>query len=298
MVTDTETGAQRKASRAASETKGATCGWYLYGITRRGPLAAVLADTSDSFRIGGVDAANAAPLQLLECSGLMAVVRRVVLADFTPDVLQVRLQSISDLEAMVRSHHHVIEAIHAEQSILPAKLGMVYSHPRDIVSALRSTYETLLQQLERVEGNDEWAVHLYADRGVVRERISAAHPALRRLRDERGQARPGRAYFLERQLRDELETATREALVALAQTAFDRLAVFAVTGQMTSVEPDAGPTGETEILRACFLVPRASAERFAEEVRASADEAEGLRCDFSGPWPPYSFTAWDNEGAQ
>ena len=291
-MTNTAATARPRANPASPETAGGARGWYLYGITRRGPLAEVLAE-AEAGEPGVADAAaaprDAEPLQLLECSGMAAVVRPVRLADFDMAVLQERLRGAAELEAMVRSHNRVIEAVHARQAILPAKFGVVYANAQDIVSALRSACDTLLPQLHRLEGCDEWALHLYADRAVVRERVAARNPAIGRLRDQWAAAKPGRAYFLERQLRDELEAATRQAQVALAQDVLDQLAGAAVAGQVSPIGPAAEAAGEVEILRAAFLVARDGLERFAEAVRAAADASEGLRCECSGPWPPYSF---------
>ena len=295
-MTTTAAGTRPEAERAVSQTSGdATRGWYLYGITRRGPLADVLAAADAAQPAGDGIAApgSAAPLQLIECSGLAAVVRPVALADFSLAVLQDRLRSARELEAMVRSHNGVIEAIHDRQAILPAKFGVVYANTRDIVSALRTACDTLLPRLHRLDGCDEWALHLYADRAVVRDRIAARNPEIGRLREEHAAARPGRAYFLERQLRGELDAATRQAQVTLAQGAFDRLSRAAVAGQVSPLGPAADASGEVEILRAAFLVARDDVERFEAEVHAAADAGEGLRCECTGPWPPYSFATLD-----
>jgi len=303
-VTTTAAGTRTDAGPAELEMESAgdaARGWYLYGITRRGLLAAALAEAGAGPAVGAgltVAPGDAEPLQLLECCGLAAVVRPVLLADFSLAVLQERLRSAPELEAMVRSHNRVIEAIHARQAILPAKFGVVYAHDRDIVSGLRSACDTLLPQLHRLEGCDEWALHLYADRAVVRDRIAARIPAIGRLREEYAAARPGRAYFLERQLRDELEAATRQALVTLAQSAFDRVVGSALAGQVNPVGPVADAAGEVEILRAAFLVARDGAEHFDAEVRSAADASEGLRCECSGPWPPYSFAIGHAEAAE
>lgn len=288
IAADTRAGEGPPASAAARDESR---GWYLYGITRRAPLAVALAEADDPQAPGAAEA-----LQVLECCGLAAVVRPVRVADFSPAVLQQRMRSAAELEAMVRRHNRVIEAIHARQGILPAKFGVVYASDRDIVGALRSACDTLLPQLHRLEGCDEWALHLYADRAVVRERIAERVPAIGRLRAEHAAARPGRAYFLERQLRDELESATRQALVTLAQGVFDRLAPAAVAAQVSSVGPAAEGDGEVEILRASFLVARDDTARFDDALRAAADAGEGLRGECSGPWPPYSFAA--SEGAR
>ncbi len=292
----TTAGERLEAAPAAGQTTAdGAWGWYLYGITRPGLPAPALVEADAGLEVDA-GAADAAPLELLELSGLAAVVRPVLLADYAPAVLRERLQDASALEALVRSHNRVLEAVHRRQAILPAKFGSVYARPEDVLSALGPAHDGLLRQLERLEGCDEWAVHLYAERARVRERLSAADPAIRRLREQGAAARPGRAYFLERQLQDELAAVTEQALELMAETVYDRLASAAVAAQPTPVGTASDEAGEVEILRAAFLVARAGAERFEAELGDASDADAGLRCEHSGPWPPYSFAA-GGEGA-
>jgi hypothetical protein len=274
-------------------------GWYLYGVTRNGHLAAVLAhlEVQDQAEATPGASGDAGPLQLFEFSGLAAVVRPVFLSDFTPAVVHERLQDASVLEETVRSHNRVIQAIHAAQAILPAKFGMVYARTEDVVSALRPAHETFLHQLARVDGCDEWAIHLFADPSAVRERIATASPDVLRLRSDRAAARPGRAYFIDQQISEVVQAGTEQALLTMAHDAFDRLVNRAVAGQVNPLAPTADPAGEVEILRATFLVARDHVDAFTAEVHALAQAGEQLRCETSGPWPPYSFVARDGEEA-
>ena len=292
MVVNTERGGRGQANPNMPDTGGeALQGWYFYGITQRQPLAAVLADSpdgdfaADTFEGSG----EAAPLQLLEFSGVVAVVRAVSLADFTPAVMEDRLRSASDLEAMVRSHNRVVEAIHAQQPILPAKFGMVFPHARDILLALRSAHEMVTRQLERLTACDEWGVHLYADPAVVRKKVASSDTKISRLRQEFAEARPGRLWFLERQLREQVDAAMQHAMGTLAQKNFERLKARAISGQINATARDPGASGEVEVLGASFLVKRDTLDQFMEQVHECSDASEGLRCECTGPWPPYSF---------
>jgi hypothetical protein len=47
--------------------------------------------------------------------------------------------------------------------------------------------------------------------------------------------------------------------------------------------------GEIEILRAAFLVRRANADPFQAELRSCVEGHDGVHCEYSGPWAPYSF---------
>jgi hypothetical protein len=276
-------------------------GWYLYGITRRGDLGTTwLEHGADRGEAAGevapaVDSGGDEdePVQVLECGALAAVVRRVPLAQFNEEALRAR--GSAWIAAMARSHNQVIAAIHQQQAILPAKFGSVYARAEDIKTAVAAAQEALLAQLERVEGCDEWAVHVYVDRPTIEQRVAPAHPTIQQLRQDLATASPGRAYLLQRQLADELAAATDQELSELAQAAYDHLARWAVAGQVNRPARSArdargeGAPGEIEVLRAAFLVRRASADTFLAELRSCAEGREGVRCEYSGPWPPYSF---------
>ena len=279
----TTTGGWSASAVNGTELRGDTgTGWYLYGITRCGMAAGSAVDVG--------------PIELLELAGVAAVVRRVPLTDFGDAVLQKRLANESELESMVRGHNGVIEAIHARQAILPARFGMVYAHVADIVAVLQSASDLLLRELDRLAECDEWAVHLYADRSIVRGDVALGSPAIRRLGEQAAVARPGRAYFLERQLRHELESATAQQLTDIAQSAFERLSGSSIAALSNGSGAVADTTDEVEILRAAFLVAREAAASFATEVTAAADLSAGLRIECTGPWPPYSFVTGGEHG--
>jgi deferrochelatase/peroxidase EfeB len=141
-----------------------------------------------------------------------------------------------------------------------------------------------------VEGCDEWAVHVYAHRPTIERRVIAEQPRLQQLQQEVAAGHPGHAYFLQHELDEERAAAIDQALRELAQAAYERLARWAVDSR---VAPPARSTptahGEVEILRAAFLVRRANAETFLAEVRSCLEGRDGMRCEYSGPWAPYSF---------
>jgi hypothetical protein len=270
-------------------------GWYLYGITRRGAVATTPPERGYSDR-GKVELAldlegdEGAPVQVLDCGALAAIVRRVPLAQFSEEALRARHDDTAWFAAVARRHNQVIAALHQQQAILPAKFGSIYARAEDVQTAVAEAQEALLAQLERVEGCDEWAVHVYAARPAIAQRVAAAHLTIQQLQHDLAAASPGRAYLLQRQLDKERAAAMDQALRELAQAAYEHLARGAVAGRVT---PPARSTpeahGEGEILRAAFLVRRARADTFLAEVRSCLEGRDGVRCDYSGPWAPYSF---------
>jgi hypothetical protein len=270
-------------------------GWYLYGITRHGALATRPPERGNGDR-GTADVARdlggdeGEPVQVLDCGALAAIVRRVPLAQFSEEVLRARHDDTAWFAAMARLHNQVIAALHQQQAMLPATFGSIYARAQDVQRAVAEAQGALLAQLQRVQGCDEWAVHVYADRPAVARRITAAHPTIHQLQHDLAVAPPGRAYLLRRRLDEERAAATEQALRALAQAAYERLARGAVAGRVT---PPARATpeahGESEILRAAFLVRGAHADPFLAALRSCVAGRDGVRCHYSGPWAPYSF---------
>lgn len=251
-------------------------GWYLYGITRR-------TDTT-------VPPRAESPIKLLACGDLAAVVRQVPLADFTPEAIEARVQDMDALEALVREHNRVIEEVHRQEAILPAKFGSVYARREDIEAALDASHDHLLRRLCQVEGCDEWSIHLYADRSTIEQHVASEHPAIKELRREISSARPGRAYFLERKLAGEITAATMEELGAIAARVYEDLANLSAADQIGQTGQSPLAQGEEiETLRASFLVQRENEAAFLQYLRSLSDSEAGVRAEYSGPWPPYSF---------
>lgn len=255
--------------------------WYLYGITWRGA-----GDAPELVALPGVDGDE--PVRRVACGDLAAIVRRVSRAEFEPDTLQARLGDAAWLEAAVRGHNQVIAAIHQEQAILPSKFGSVYASIEDLSGALDDVHDALVAQLRSVTGCDEWGIHVYADRPALQRHVVAEAPTMRQLQQEIAAARPGRAYFLQRKLADELAAATEQAMADLASAAYDHLIRWAVAGRVNPQQPPASD-GEVGILRADFLVRREAQDAFVAAAGTLVEARQELRCDYSGPWPPYSF---------
>jgi hypothetical protein len=269
-------------------------GWYLYGITRPTPSETVPAASGapeHHLVDAGLDVGpDRERVHVLVIGSLAAVVRRVPLADFTAEALQARLAEPGRLEAMVQAHNAVIHAVHQQRAILPVRLGAVYARLEDIAAAVEARDQALAAQLAGLDGCDEWAVHVCADRRIVQ-----AHALAQQAPDWERQlasAGPGRAYLLRRRLADGLAAKTAEIADEIALAAYRQLARLAVDARAERpASPSDGADGETEVLRAAFLVRRERSEEFVGTVRTSGEDGRGWHCTYSGPWPPYSFAA-------
>jgi Gas vesicle synthesis protein GvpL/GvpF len=275
-------------SGPAEETRG----WYLYGITPRTKQATARTIESVSASTATTEGDDA--LEVITSGALAAIVRCVPLADFTPEALGAHAEDPAWLEAMARRHNDVIDAVHRTRTILPAKFGCVYQRTEDVRTALVNEHDALLVSLSRIDGCDEWGVRLYGDLATIRQRAEEEQESVRRLREDLASASPGRAYFLQRKLADERNSAIGRLLDDLAGQAYERFARHARAGQVSrqlAASRIPQDSQSAELVRAAFLVPRDSADAFIEDVRRFSESQAGLWCEYSGPWPPYSFAA-------
>jgi hypothetical protein len=277
------TDAQDAVAVPAEEVSAGTNAWYLYGITGTSPELEVLAASA-----AGTEW-DERPPQVLEMGDLAAVVRPVRLSDFSAETLADRADDPVWLEGMVRGHNDVITAVHQRQAILPAKFGSVFAGTAELRQSLDSMQEALVVQLERLEGADEWAVHVYADPSAVEGRVTAESPALQALRQEMDAAPPGRAYFLRRQVAERTAAETEAALDDLANAAYEVLAPFARDGQISGPAPAERGSDRLEILKAAFLVGRDGLDSFLDAISGLDGGDDRIAAEVSGPWPPYSF---------
>jgi|SRR5690348_15417268 len=289
-----ESRATKQGARAGDtpgREEGAVSGLYLYGITRQlDDVAIRLPDAAE-----GNDGEH---VRLAVGDGLAAVVRRTPLAPSENGALELGVGDVRQLEAMVHHHNDVVSAIHAQRAILPAKFGCVYASEEDVLSALAGERDALLALLERLEGCDEWGVHVYADPALIGERLAAADPRVRRLREELAASSAGKAYLLKRRLADCEAEVARASLDLIAREVHEALARHALDDRATipprrSLAPDV----DVEVLRAAYLVRREASATFFEELDAIGAR-EGVRCEQSGPWPPYSFAVPASEAGE
>lgn len=282
---------------AAPSSAADEWGWYLYGIIRDHPQAAERAADGINFS-GSVELEGHQRVETITGGELIAVVRRVPLAEFAPEALRAQADNPAWLETVARQHNAVIEALHRTQSILPARFGSVYPSADDVRAALIEEQDVLLTRIARIEGCDEWGIRLYGDLATIQQRADEEQEGMRRLREDLASASPGRAYFLQRKLAEERAGAIERFVDELVDEAYSHFARHAKAGQVTRRFSSSRSTQDqqsAELSRVTFLVPRQSTEAFIADVRQFVESQAGLRCESSGPWPPYSFAAQAEE---
>lgn len=255
-------------------------GWYVFALVLPGDLVPA----------EGMDAQW--PVTLVVSRGIAAAASVVPLAEFGSEVLRRNLQDVGWLEAKVRRHEQVVEALLARGPVLPLRFGTVFLGIERLRAVLARNARTLREALRYLAGKEEWGLKGFSDVGSLRAALLRGDPAL--LTDWAGAAgaSPGHRFFALRKAEELLAARSLEREVKLVDDAVAAVAPRVVRVVRNPAAEGFAPEGERLVLSLACLLDRRAVEPFLEEVECwnRDDRRAGLRLATSGPWPPYHFT--------
>jgi hypothetical protein len=237
----------------------------------------------DPARLAGLRGIDSAGIHLVRHREVVAVVSPLPAASADESALRARLETLEELEVMVRAHHAVVEAVSAQSVTLPLRLATLHHGDARVADALREGYEGFCVVLDRLAGRVELGVKIHAG---VRD-ASRAEPTES---EDSPSSTPGRDYLrrLHRQ-RHQREDARQHAGADAARVdaALSELAVDRRHHRPQA--PPLCPADRENVLNAAYLVERRRVEEFNERARELAATAPEVWVEVTGPWAPYSF---------
>lgn len=242
----------------------------------------------DGRRLAGLTGVGGGPVHAVEADGLAAVVSAVDLAEFGEEALRRNLEDLAWLESVARAHHHVADAVARFGPVVPARLATVYLDDARVGAVLAERRNGLTAALDRVDGRLEWGVKAYA----------VAEPAVAGTGDPASGAGegPGRAYLRRRQARIAATEQSQQAASDGADQLHAAVGGLAVAARRHPPQDRRlSGTPDWMVLNGAYLVDAAGATEFADSVRRLVSGYPTLRVELTGPWPPYSFAAVDDE---
>jgi hypothetical protein len=241
---------------------------YLYAITR-GLQPGTLADLT------GLDGGQ---IEVVEHRGLEAVVSDVDLDEYGEEALKRNLEQLDWLEAAVRVHDAVIQAVTARGPTAPLRLATICLDDEGVRRRLDEWFYALQQILDRVDGRMEWSVKVLAPP----EQVPVGAPAGGDL---------GGADYLRRKRATAEARAEAEAVAArVGDEVHDALSSMSVASRRLPPQ-DPRLTGHvgTMLLNSAYLIAADDSEAFTSRVTELATSYPTMEVSCVGPWPPYSF---------
>jgi hypothetical protein len=267
--------------------------FYLYGFTQAGRVPKGAGGTKSEGGVaagplrGGIDEAH--PPFFQSGGRVAAVLSRVSRAEFCGPAGEKNLQDLAWLAPRACRHQTVLDQVMRLGPVLPARFGTLFSSPAGLEGFMRKHEGAIARFLERVCGQEEWAVKGFLDP----ERAEAQWVAQWQSR-EGGLASlaPGAAYLQEQssriQARQALDGLLAEACEDLLNALHPLASEIVPRRILTRESPEAAR--EMVLNWALLLRPAAVANFHGRIERANAEQNPGgLAFEVSGPWPPYSF---------
>lgn len=247
-------------------------GRYLFGVTR-----GLSPDGLEDAR--GI---HDAPLELLPCGTLQAVVCPVDLKEFGEEALRRNLEDLSWVEAIARAHDEVVRVVASRSTIAPMRLVTVYADDVGVRRQVGRVHDDLVSALDRVDGCAEWSVKVY---GAGTAGPSPASNAS----DE--QPTTGAAYLQRKRDQAAARRSAGDDAARCAQAVHDALAAVSVASRTLAAQ-DPRLSGRTEPMlhNGAYLVPHDQEDAFRAAAETVIAANPGVSVEVQGPWPPYSFT--------
>jgi hypothetical protein len=151
--------------------------------------------------------------------------------------------------------------------------------------------DTIVQFLERVADQQEWAIKGLLDRSRAKEKLFSLKLAREAAR--LGALPPGMRYFQEQRLRTDCDQELTQWLRAVFRELWTDLRDFVGEVRERRLFPrEVTGSNKDMVFNWAFLVPEKAVPSFRTRIReANARHSSGgLEFDCTGPWPPYSFT--------
>jgi gas vesicle protein GvpL/GvpF len=230
------------------------------------------------------------PPRVLPLNDAISLIVSDVPADtYASGVLESRLSDLDWVALCGTAHHAVADEIVQKQTLVPFRLFTLFSSDAKAVATLGRRARDIEAALTRVSGKGEFVLKISKPgAGAARGAGRGARGALG-ARSAEG-ASSGTSFLQKKAAakREAIETAKR--VREDAHKTYDTLAGMAAEATFREVDGAAGL-----VLDASFLVPTRELEAFKRALSTTAAgllEA-GCRVSLTGPWPPYSFVAFE-----
>jgi hypothetical protein len=190
--------------------------------------------------------------------------RRVGELELVVSRCQAPLREVSR-EAVLRHAQVVEELMSRSRAVLPAQFGHAFGGEEELATAVESQADELARGLRRVRGCAEFGLRVVG-------------PPAENTRASSSGADYMRARLAETKKQDRLVEELHEPLARLSRAA--RL----------------NRRSTRSLVEAAYLVPAEKVADFREVVRRLETDRPDLAVVCTGPWPPYSFSAGEEDG--
>ena len=176
--------------------------------------------------------------------------------------------------------------------VVPFKMATLFTTVDNLKMCLEEHLEEFKENLNRLEGREEWGVKIYCDVERLKNSIGRKDEEILEINNRINSASPGKAFFLRKKKEDLLDAMANKILNEYSKTSFDRLIEHGLQARINKLLPKEVTEREDEmILNSTFLVDKSKVREFVQAVDCLNGEYTGIGINLNctGPWPPYNF---------
>ncbi len=248
---------------------------YTYGVTHEKTCLAELKEIDEHiYSIAGC--------------GLITVARKTPGEDFSEKNLPENIQNVVWLEAKVREHHKIVNALAGHVTLLPFKFATVFFSEENVRDMLTRYEVPMKERLHQLTGKIELGLKVWGNYGEVSDYVEASSSEIKNIKKEIVKSSLGKAFLLNKKIEDVLKSSVHSFFDEQAKGCFRDLVPFSykstvLSGLMTE--------GNEIGWKAAFLVDRDETAPFLREIekKREALKAAMINLECTGPWPPYNF---------
>jgi hypothetical protein len=231
-------------------------------------------------------------LHFLNFHDFWVIVKYVSEGDFSEENFKKNISDIPWLDANVREHIRVINAIMENNTVIPFKFGTIFQAEESLKKFVSDYSGSLTGNFQYIEGKEEWAVKIYCDRRALSERIDELSEEANQLEKQIMASSPGKAFLLKRKKTDLIDNEMDRLCKVYGQEFFNQLESLSESTSFNNLLPkDFTGREDTMILNAVFLIRKNKVGDFkiAIEKLRKEDRRSCFFIEATGPWPPFSF---------
>lgn len=191
----------------------------------------------------------------------------------------------------VKAHQKIIDAAYAQLgNVIPFTFDVIIKgkNPEQSVREwLRRDEEELKKKIERTKGKQEFGIKIFLHKEHITKIIDMNNKEIQEIKENIKTAKKGMAYFHKQKIQKIVEKESEKYAALYSKEVYNQIIslVYDIKVQKTQKHDDT-----IMIMHASVLVKKEDVQTLGT-ILDHIHKKQGFSVEFTGPWPPYSFTS-------
>jgi len=191
----------------------------------------------------------------------------------------------------VKAHQKIIDATYAQLgNVIPFTFDVIIKgkNPEQLVMEwLKRDEEELKKKIERTKGKQEFGIKIFLNKEHITTTIDMNNKEIQEIKENIKTAKIGMAYFHKQKIQKIVERESEKYAALYFKEVYNQIIplTYDIKVEKTQKQDDT-----IMILHASVLVKKEDVQMLGA-ILEHINKKQGFSVEFTGPWPPYSFTS-------